>query len=179
MAPLIPSPLPPLIRWSNTQNSYTYQFDTTDICDIEYTGQYIWKVILEGHILDTSEFYDNNIEHPQVHFTTKEDLPINQPSPIASTSHPSFPPAIAFTAPPPAEPIAPETMSTHHDKIKVNKPEPFNGDQYKYRSFMISTSLYLTTVPNLSDGERIAFVDAHSAHFRLFHTFIVTRARCA
>jgi len=49
-------------------------------------------------------------------------------------------------------------MSTHHDKIKVNKPEPFDGDRSKYRSFMISTSLYLATVPNLSDGERIAFV---------------------
>ena len=49
-------------------------------------------------------------------------------------------------------------MSTHHDKIKVNKPEPFDGDRSKYRSFMISTSLYLATVPNLSDGERIAFI---------------------
>src|SRR5713101_3157833 len=49
-------------------------------------------------------------------------------------------------------------MLTHNDKIKVNKPEPFDGDQSKYHSFMISTSLYLTTVPNLSDGERITFV---------------------
>src|SRR5713226_7536090 len=158
MAPPIPSPLPPLIRWSNTRNSYTYQFNTSDICDIKYTGCNILKVIMEGHSLDTTEFYDNNIEHPRVHFTAKEDLPINQPSPITSTSHPSFPPAVAFTAPPPVEPIAPETMSTHHNKIKVNKPEPFDGDQSKYHSFMISTSLYLATVPNLSDGERIAFV---------------------
>src|SRR5712692_6599504 len=159
MAPLIPSPLPPLIRWSNTQNSYTYQFDETDICNIKYTGRYIWKVILEGHILDTTEFYDNTIKCPQVHFTAKEDLPINQPSPITTTSQYPPPPAVAFTAPPPPSvPIAPEAMSTHHDKIKVNKPEPFDGDQSKYCSFMISTSLYLTTVPNLSDGERITFV---------------------
>src|SRR5713226_6199315 len=128
MAPPIPSPLPPLIRWSNTWSSYTYQFDETDICNIKYTRRYLWKVVLEGHIHDTAEFYDNNIVNPQVHFTAKEDLPINQPSPIATTSHPSFPPAIAFTAPPLVEPIEPEIMTTHHDNIKVNKPEPFDGD---------------------------------------------------
>src|SRR5712692_8963684 len=130
MAPLIPSPLPPLIRWSNTQSSYTYQFDETDICNIKYTGQYLWKVIPEGHILDTVEFYDNNIANPQVHFTLNEDLPINQPSPIVTTSQQPPPPAIAFTAPlpPTSVPIAPDTMLTHHDKIKVNKPELFNGD---------------------------------------------------
>src|SRR5713226_2157323 len=100
MAPLIPSLLPPLIRWSNTQNSYTYQFNETDICNIEYTGWYLWKVVPEGHILDTAEFYNNNIENPQVHFTAKEDLPINQPSPIVTTSQHPPPPAVASTAPP-------------------------------------------------------------------------------
>src|SRR5713101_165206 len=81
------------------------------------------------------------------------------PSPIATTSQHPPPPAVAFAAPlPSSAPIAPETMLTHHDKIKVNKPEPFDGDQSKYHSFMISISLYLTTVPNLLDGERITFV---------------------
>src|SRR5713226_1548176 len=121
MAPPVPSPLPSLIRWSNTRSSYTYQFDTTDICNIKYMGQYIWKVIPKGHILDTAEFYDNTIEHPWVHFTVKEDLLINQPSPIVTTSQYPPPPAIAFTASfPQPTPITPETMSTHHDKIKVN-----------------------------------------------------------
>ena len=157
MAPPVPSPL---IRWSNTRNSYTYQFDATDICNIEYTGQYLWKVIPKGHILDTAEFYDNNMANPQVHFTLNKDLPINQPSPIVTTSQQPPPPAVAFTAPlpPTSAPFEPDTMSTQHDKIKVNKPESFDGDQSKYCSFMISTSLYLTTVPNLSDGERITFV---------------------
>src|SRR5712692_2297220 len=43
-------------------------------------------------------------------------------------------------------------------KSRLTNQNPFDGDQSKYHSFMISTSLYLTTVPNLSDGERIAFV---------------------
>src|SRR6266852_9933860 len=119
MAPPVPSPLPPLIRWSNTRSSYTYQFDATDICNIKYTRQYLWKVIPEGHILDTAEFYDNTIENPQVCFTVNEDLPINQPSPIATTSQHPPPPAIAFTAslPPTSMPIATDTMLTHHDNI--------------------------------------------------------------
>src|SRR5712692_5268106 len=127
MAPLVPSPLPPLIGWSNTRNSYTYQFDTTDICNIEYTGQYIWKVLPKGHILDTAEFYDSTIKSPQVHFTLNKDLPINQPSPIVTTSQQPPPPATTFTAPllPTSIPITPDTMSIHHNKIKVNKPEPF------------------------------------------------------
>src|SRR5713101_3514957 len=95
-----------------------------------FESLYIWKVLPKGHILDTAEFYDNTIENPQVHFTLNEDLPINQPSPIMTTSQQPPPPAISFTAPPPptSVPIAPDTMSTHHDKIKVNKPELFNGD---------------------------------------------------
>src|SRR5713101_4493363 len=160
MAPPVPSPLPPLIRWSNTRCSYTYQFDATDICNIKYMGQYLWKVIPEGHILNTAEFFDNTIKNPQIHFTSNEDLPINQPSPIAITSQQPPPPTIVFTAPlpPTSIPITPSTMLTYQDKIKVNKPESFNGDQSKYHSFMISTSLYLATVPNLSDGGRIALI---------------------
>src|SRR5713101_7988396 len=114
MAPPVPSPL---IRWSNTRNSYTYQFNETDICNIEYTGQYLWKVVLEGHILDTAEFYDNNIVNPQVHSTMNEDHPINQPSPIVTTTQQPPPPAIGLTAAlAPSVPSSPDTMSTHHDK---------------------------------------------------------------
>src|SRR5712692_6618544 len=43
-------------------------------------------------------------------------------------------------------------------KSRLTNQNPFNGDQSKYHSFMISTSLYLATVPNLSDGERITFI---------------------
>ena len=130
MAPPVPSLLPPLIRWSNTRNYYTYQFDTTGICNIKYNGQYIWKVLPKGHILDTAEFYNNTIKNPSVHFTSNKDFLINQPSPIVITSQQPPPPAIAFAAPLPpiSAPLEPDTMSTQHDKIKVNKPESFNGD---------------------------------------------------
>src|SRR5713101_6898178 len=126
MAPPVPSPLPPVIRWSHSQNSDPYQIDATDSWQIKYTGQYCWKVIPKGHIIDTVEFYDNTIENLKIHFTSNQDLPINQPSPIMTTSQQPPPPAVPFTAPlpPTSMPIALNTMSTHHDKIKVNKPEP-------------------------------------------------------
>src|SRR5713101_6613039 len=159
MAPPVPSPLPPVIWWGCTQNSYLYQIDTTDSWKVEYTRQYLWKTIPEGHIIDTVEYFDDTIKKPKIHFTLNQDLPINQPSPIVTTSQQPPPPSIIFTAPlpPTSTPIFPSTILSHQDRIKVNKPEPFDGDQSKYHSFMISTSLYLATLPNLQDGKRITF----------------------
>src|SRR5713101_7926773 len=168
---VLPNPLPHGLQWSESHQRYIYRGVA-----VTYLGDDTWQAddhtqvhlpasyspvtstpapADRGHIQSDPEPIqeDEPLPHPEELL----NAPILPPLDPIET-HPQLVEDYVANLFPTTIPAPPPVTTMSHSNVKVNKPESYDGDRSKYRSFSIACALSIAVMSNPTDEEKIVFI---------------------
>src|SRR5713101_9647554 len=166
---VLPNPLPHGLQWSESHQRYIYRGVA-----VTYLGDDTWQADDHTQVhLPASYSPVASTPAPANRSHVQSDpKPIQEDEPLP---HPEE--LLNAPIPPPLDPIEthpqlvedyvanlfPTTIPTpvtkmSHSNVKVNKPESYDGDRSKYRSFSITCALSIAVMDKPTDEEKIVFM---------------------